>query len=296
MLFLHVVSHLPHGLIRSRLRCQPAAPISQEDHAMLPQVTTTAAGVLGDLPWGTHFCYFFESAQDLFDTVVPFVQAGLENHEFCLWSIYAPITEADALRALRESISGLDRYLAEGAIEILTHPQPLFDGDVLKAHSIVGYLREKLDDALARGYTGMRVAGSPTCMQKGNTDHFREFEREVGRSVANRPIIALCCFAHSESTAAEILDAARMHQFVATRRRGDWEILDASQIKPPKAEVPGHNQQPSAGLHATHLWIGSGASSSWSLSKMTGVLAGTLAILLGAAVLVGWAVHSTFLA
>ena len=245
---------------------------------MLPQASATAAGVPRDLRWGTHFCYFFESPQDLFATVVPFFEEGLQNHELCLWSIYTPITEAEALRALRESIPDLDRYLAEGAIEIQVNPEPRYDGDVLKAHQTVGFLRKLLDGALDRGFSGLRVAGSPTCIQRGNTEHFRQFERELTRSLADRRIIALCYFSLPESSAAEILDAARMHQFVAATRGGNWEIVEASEIKPPKAELPGHPPQSGAEHPSRRRWWVSGAS--WS--GVLGAICGALTVLLGA--------------
>jgi PAS domain S-box-containing protein len=217
---------------------------------MLPEATT-GIRIMGDMPWGTHFCYFFETKQDLLDASVPFFQAGLENREFCLWIVYDPVTEADAMRALRQSIPDLDRHLSEGGMEIRTHTEPLFaegsedspDSAILEAHSSVAYLHQMLDDALERGYTGMRVAGSPACLQKANTRHFREFERELGRSAANRRMIALCHFPLGESSAAEILDAARTHQFVLTRRQGTWETLEAPEIKLSKAEITKLNEQ-----------------------------------------------------
>src|ERR1700733_481779 len=168
---------------------------------MLPELTTTGISVMGDMPQGTHFCYFYETKQDLLDSSVPFFRAGLANHEFCLWIVYAPITEADALGGFRESIPALDRHLAEGRLEIFTHPEPLFDGDIPEPRASVHYLHQKLGDALARGFVGMRVAGSPACLQKTNTEVFREFERELGASIANHPIIALCLFPLAESSA-----------------------------------------------------------------------------------------------
>ncbi len=210
---------------------------------MLTEATTTGIGVMGDMPWGTHFCYFFETKQDLLDTSVPFFRAGLENHEFCLWSIYSPVTEADALEALRQSIPDLDRHLADGGIEIAVHPAPSFDGAIAETRSIVRRLHEKLDDALARGYAGMRVAGCPACLQQANTEYFREFERELGNSVANRRMIALCHFPLAESSAAAILDAARSHQFALARRQGDWEIIEAPEIGSAKAEITKLNAQ-----------------------------------------------------
>src|SRR6202453_5036778 len=210
---------------------------------MLPELTATGISVMGDMPQGTHFCYFYETKQDLLDASVPFFRAGLENREFCLWIVYTPITEADALQALRESIPALDRHLAEGRLEILVHPEPLFDGDIPEPLASVRYLREKLGDALARGYAGMRVAGSPACLQKANTETFREFERELGGWIANHPMIGLCLFPLAESSAVEIVDAARTHQFVVARREGDWEIMEPLEIRLAKAEITKLNEQ-----------------------------------------------------
>jgi PAS domain S-box-containing protein len=122
---------------------------------MLP-AATTGISFMDDVPWDTRFCYFFETKQDLIDASV-FFRAGLENREFCLWIVSYPVTEADALAALRRSVPGLDRHVAEGGMEIRALTEPLFENGS-EAHSSLHHLHERLDDALARGYTGMRVA------------------------------------------------------------------------------------------------------------------------------------------
>jgi PAS domain S-box-containing protein len=241
MLFLNVVSDLPHGLSFGPVAPPTGCTHAEEATVMLPEATT-GISVMCDMPWGTHFCYFFETKEDLLDASVSFFQAGLENREFCLWNVYAPITEADALWALRQSIPGLDRYLAERGMEICVHTEPLFDGAVPEARASARYLDEKLDDALARGYSGMRVALSPANLQKENKGYFREFERELGRSVANHRMIALCHFPLAESSVAEILDAAQAHQFVIARRQGNWEMAESPEIKAADAEITKLNE------------------------------------------------------
>ena len=47
----------------------------------------TGLSVIGAMPWGTHFCHFYETKQDLLDMLVPYFKAGLENKEFCLWVV-----------------------------------------------------------------------------------------------------------------------------------------------------------------------------------------------------------------
>lgn len=210
---------------------------------MLPDVTATGISLMGDIPWGTHFCYFYETPQDLSGASAAFFEAGLDNHEFCLWIVYRPLTEADALHALRRSIPALDRHIAEGAMEIMVHPEPLFEGDVLDPQASMLYLDEKLKSALARGYAGMRVAGSPTCLQQANTEYFRQFERKLGRLVANRRMISLCYFPLAGSSAEEILDAARSHRFVLARRQSDWEIIETPESRRATPEMIKLNEQ-----------------------------------------------------
>src|SRR5262245_62444661 len=37
--------------------------------AMATEMRKTGIGVVGDMPWGTHFCHFYETKEDLLDTL-----------------------------------------------------------------------------------------------------------------------------------------------------------------------------------------------------------------------------------
>ena len=82
------------------------------------QLRKTGIGVVGDVPWGTHFLMFYENKKDLLDTLVPYFKAGLETGELCLWGVSEPLTEEEARNALRQAVPEFDRYLANGGIEI----------------------------------------------------------------------------------------------------------------------------------------------------------------------------------
>src|SRR5712691_11863656 len=134
--------------------------ISKQDGGvvMAEELRKTGISIVGDVPWGTHFCYFYETKQDLLDILVPYFKAGLESKEFCLWIISNSelITTEEAKGALGQAVSALDRYLAEGRIEIVPHDRWFLKGGVFDFHRVADRFKEKLDDALARGYTGMR--------------------------------------------------------------------------------------------------------------------------------------------
>src|ERR1700731_2551235 len=73
--------------------------------------------VVGDVPWGTHFCQFYNTDDDLLEMLVPYFKAGLESDEACLWIVSSQIAE-HARTALKQALPQLDRYLAEQRFEI----------------------------------------------------------------------------------------------------------------------------------------------------------------------------------
>ena len=61
---------------------------------------------LGEVPWGTHFCHFFETKDDLLETVLPFFTAGLEAKEFSCGVVEEPLTEEEAGRPGEPFLTG----------------------------------------------------------------------------------------------------------------------------------------------------------------------------------------------
>lgn len=86
---------------------------------MQAKVRNTAIDIIGDVPWGTHFCQFYKTKEDLIDILVPYFKAGLENNEFCMWITSEPLHTEDAKRALMKKVKHLDDYVKKGQIEII---------------------------------------------------------------------------------------------------------------------------------------------------------------------------------
>src|SRR5512143_2961227 len=77
--------------------------------------------LVGDLPWGTHFCQFYRTKQDMIDIVVPYFRAGLENNELCIWVTSDFLTTGDALAALERDVPGFADYRMRHQIEVFPH-------------------------------------------------------------------------------------------------------------------------------------------------------------------------------
>ncbi|MDB4884227.1 MAG: multi-sensor signal transduction histidine kinase [Gemmatimonadetes bacterium] len=202
----------------------------------------TGVDVVGDMPWGTHFCAFYDTQADLLETLVPYCRAGLESEEFCLWVVASPLTEQDALRALKEAVPGFDRYLREGSIEIVAaRDWYLRDGRFDLQRVIRGW-NEKLARASARGYAGVRVTGDTAWLEKNDWKNFVEYEESLNVSIANQRMAVLCTYPLHACGSSEILDVVRTHQFAVTKRGGSWEVIETAGYKQAKAEIKRLNE------------------------------------------------------
>jgi C4-dicarboxylate-specific signal transduction histidine kinase len=207
------------------------------------QLRKSGIEVVGDVPWGSHFFMFYETKEDLLDTLVPYFKAGLETGELCLWVVSEPLTEDEARDALRESVTEFERYVADHSIEILRGRQYYFSGSDPDLERVIRSWAEKTDSAVARGYAGLRLSASTAWLERQHWKAFSDYENTVNNFISNWRMMALCTYPLAGSTAAEILDVARTHQFAIARRNRGWEVVETSELKEAKSEIKRLNDE-----------------------------------------------------
>jgi signal transduction histidine kinase len=201
------------------------------------ELRKTGISPVGDVPWGTHFCQFFETKQDLLDILVPYFRTGLENNELCIWSVFDPLDEGEARDALGRVVPGLSRRIAAGDLQIVSYREwYLEDGNFYEDRVINGW-KEQIAQARAGGYSGLRVSGSAAWLTSDNWKAFSEYEQHINDIVAREPMIVLCTYPLKVAGASELLDVTRSHEFAVARRQGSWEILETRALKKAKREL-----------------------------------------------------------
>src|SRR5580700_1515343 len=210
---------------------------------MTTEMRKTGVDVVGDMPWGTHFCLFYETRADLLETLVSYCKAGLESQEFCLWVVAEPLAVEDAKRALKRAVPDLDQYLADQSIEIVAARDWYLQDGEFDLNRVISGWNEKLARASARGYAGVRVTGDTAWLEKKDWKNFCEYEESLNQAVANQRLAVLCTYPLAACGAAEILDVVRSHQFAVTKRRGDWDVIETAGHKQAKAEIKRLNEE-----------------------------------------------------
>jgi PAS domain S-box-containing protein len=192
---------------------------------------------LGDMSWGTHFCLFYETRADLLDILVPYFKAGLGSHEFCLCVTSEPVIAEEAERALRGAVPDFEQRRSEGRIEIISHKDWYLQGGHFDPLIVRQGWLDKLEQALAKGYAGMRFAANVSWLEKQDWNRFAEYEGKLDDVFGHSQIIGLCAYSLEHCLAVGTLDVVRHHQFTLARREGLWESLEGTQLKQTHEQV-----------------------------------------------------------
>lgn len=248
-----------------------------------PVLRDSGIRVLDGVTWGTHLSVFYETGEDLLDTVISYFRAGLENNESCLWAVSGPVSLAEARQALQDAFPKFHRFVEGGQLEILDGQEWYLDGSPFALRKSLTRLGEKLDRALERGFEGLRASGNAFWMETKQWRNFDRYERELDDSLTGRKMIVLCTYSLTDSTAINVLDVARVHQYSIARRDGAWEFLETPELRQAKAEIarlrgaldvlsgpfPGHeNLTPRERIALAHIVRG---SSSKETARVMGV-------------------------
>jgi DNA-binding CsgD family transcriptional regulator len=189
------------------------------------------------MPWGAHVCLFYATPQDLIDAHADYFAAGLENNEFCIWALSAPVSRNAAIKGLKKRIKGFEKHLAAGRIELIPGYDWYLKGGKFDALRITAGWHEKLADAEAQGFEGMRVSGNAFWFEEHQWEVFREYEEELDKSLAGYRMIVLCTYSLKASRAVDVLDVARCHNFSLARRNGRWEFLETPELAEARREI-----------------------------------------------------------
>lgn len=182
--------------------------------------------VTGDLPWGTHFCQFYQTKEDLVEIVVPYFKAGLENNEFCLWITSPPLEVEEAIEALREAVPDADVYLEKGQIEIVSYTCLHLTGSIYDSERVINSWIEKLDQALESGYEGLRLGGNVFWLIKKRWEYFVDHIRKMDDIIGKYRMITLGSYFAEKYSATEIIEVVSNHQFSLLKKEGRWERID----------------------------------------------------------------------
>jgi PAS domain S-box-containing protein len=199
--------------------------------AMSDPIRKSGISILGDVPWGTHLCYFYQTKQDLIDILVPYFRTGLENNEFCMWVISEPLTVEEARAELQKAVRELDQYNKKGQIELLHFSQWYTRTGKFDPDKVLRGCLDKERQARKKGFEGLRISGSSIWTEHEGWKSFSDYEATVNNGIHNYHMLAICSYSLDKCDPQEIMDVFSTHQFALVGRDGKWAIIESTERK-----------------------------------------------------------------
>jgi len=200
--------------------------------------TDSGIDVMGEVRWGNHTTVFYHQGDDLLDLLGSYFEPGLVNNELCVWITPDSISPEEALKHMESSTPGFQDRVDGGQIEVIDHEEWYLRGGSFRGKKILDRWMEKQEDALSRGYAGLRVTGDMSWVDGDIWDRFVAYEGLVNGVIGDQRMIAFCTY--------------------------PLDRIDRNQI----SEVVDH--------HQTAIWAGAEAwdTSTWSSKRVVGEVLG----------------------
>lgn len=188
----------------------------------LTNLRKTGIEYIDDIPWGTHICGFYQTKNDLISMLVPYLRAGLENNEYCIWVTSDPISLEEAQIILESFIPNYNTYLRREQLEILSHKEWYIKYGEFDGLEVYNSWIEKTKTAKIKGYEGIRVCGNTTWLTKRYWKSFMDYEAKLNDQIINFRMNALCTYQLDKCSIHEVYDIVSSHKFAFIRCQNNW--------------------------------------------------------------------------
>jgi len=176
--------------------------------------------------WGEHLCAFVYTKTDLLNLVVPYIKAGLEDNEFCLW-ITEENMEQEALGALERVFPDAPQYVVRKQLEILPASKWYLTSGMFDAAKSFTNWAARGRAAEANGFVGARTTGNPFWLDSEEDWHqFLTYEQAVHEAIETQRVISLCTYPAAICSAKDMIATFASHHAILTNQGDTWQCLD----------------------------------------------------------------------
>ncbi len=167
---------------------------------------------ISSLKHGDHLCGIYETEEELWALLTPFLCLGLEQREKVTYIADAHSDEA-ILAYLSDKGLDIEACLSSGQLSILTSDEVYMGEGTFDPEAMVSFLRAETNKALAEGYSALRITGEGTWALQGlpSLAPLIEYEAIVNEFFAGSHCLALCRYDRRRFDPEVLSEVLRTH-------------------------------------------------------------------------------------
>jgi PAS domain S-box-containing protein len=163
-----------------------------------------------------HLCLIYDGREEQLRAVVPFLRAGLEVRERCLY-----VADGRAVAELAPALvaGGIDveAELGRGALALATERETYLARGDFDPDAMLTMAEAAAAQAVSEGYGGLRILGEMSWAlgDGAKLQRLMEYEVKVNDRIARTPAVAVCQYDRRRFSPEIIRDVIRTHPLVA---------------------------------------------------------------------------------
>ncbi|WP_287585011.1 MEDS domain-containing protein [Candidatus Borrarchaeum sp.] len=161
---------------------------------------------------GVHICYIYETKEQQFALVIPFIKEGLECNHKCIYIIDESGVEEIQTQLKNVSVD-VDLVIEKGQLVFTTSEDTYTKEDAFDPDVMIALIKAHLDTALADGYDALRVTGEMTWALKSreNIELLVEYEAKLNYFFPGNRVLAICQYDENKFTEGILVGILQTH-------------------------------------------------------------------------------------
>ena len=171
--------------------------------------------ILGSIAVGDHLCCICHNAEAGLALAIPFLKAGLDRNERCVYVVHDTPTAA-VIAGLTDAGADAESLMDAGQISILRSEEAYLAGGGFDPQRMLDLLNTLAARAQEDGYKAMRGVGEMTWALRGGAgaERLAEYEAKLTDLLLRIPYTALCVYNRGEFPDEMLLDVIKTHPVV----------------------------------------------------------------------------------
>lgn len=162
-----------------------------------------------------HICGFFESEDERYQVILPYLKEGLENNEEVL-NILESTSYTDHCQRLHEAGISVMEKLASNQLKVLSADETYLNGGSFAADKMYDLVEQALISAKEKGYDSIRACGDMTWALRNvaGTDELIQYEARLNELTPKHSCSLICMYDLNRFSGRTLADVLATHPYV----------------------------------------------------------------------------------
>jgi DNA repair exonuclease SbcCD ATPase subunit len=162
-----------------------------------------------------HLCLIYETQEEQFSAVIPFIKIGLERGEKCLYAVDDNTAEM-VINGMKGAGIDVESAVESGRLAIVSKQEAYLKQGYFDPDWMVGFLKSAVDEAKGAGFSALRITGEMTWVLSGDpgTERLMEYEAKLNYFFPENDALAICQYNLNRFSPENIKNVIATHPLV----------------------------------------------------------------------------------